>query len=375
MAISDHLRLHAANYFPEFRGAPVAVRCVRSQIRDVTEIHHYVLSSAGYSQKVIVKIALVTPRRRYDRTLESEHLDSAAHVEAEPLHEYEYRALLAIDDFFSRKGDPRFGTIRPLDCISSERALVLENRDEPTLMNEVLRYHRLRSALSPPQLEEGFHNTGEWLRCFHAFDHVAHQLVSMTTRDQLNASIKEMINRLAEREGLQRGIRRRFLASVLKTTEQLAQSVLPEQLPTVLAHGDFGPHNVFVDSSGNVIVFDTMGRTRMAPYRDIAYFLFVLKSRSTENYWRRMFYGSERVIAYENAFLAGYFQEENIPIVAIRLFEIHAALHRWLARAESQERAAGMWKAVKKARMALRERTFMAYIQRLLQDASEAADI
>src|SRR6266540_3132635 len=213
----------------------------------------------------------------------------------------------------------------------------MESVARPTLRKVLQRSHRLNHPFRPPQLEGTFRNVGAWLRCFHGLPAIDELKERMAGREEYLSSIRESCRVLMKSR-----IARRFLRKVLSLTETGARDVLPERFPLVLGHVDYGPHNIFVSPGGQVTVIDTLANRRVPMYKDLAYFLLLVKSMPIRSYSLGTLIDGAAVASWERAFLSGYFGQATVPLQAIRLFEIEACLRKWAERASTCRQSAGL---------------------------------
>ena len=348
-AITSHLREKGREYFPAIGKDALRVEPEGVHTRDVTRIHLFRLRTDGLERRVVVKVWLED--------------DATGEPGDKPAHEREFATLRTLERVFGQGDDPRFGAVRALDCIPGERAVVMVRRDEPTLLARLLSAHRARGASGRDALVASFHSVGAWLQRFHELEPFQLERFLYTTREELVEAVSE----LTAPPGATRA-QRELLQSLGQEVDRVARDVLPSQLELVLSHADFGPQNVFVGEPGRVIIFDTLGTTRMPRQRDLAYFLFVLRSLTVDHYARGAFYSRPWIDRCAQQFLAGYHGGEDVPLDAIRLFEVHSLLSKWHAGAESQKRAKGLRNLVKSGRMFVKARAFERYGARLLED-------
>ena len=244
--------------------------------------------------------------------------------------------------------------------------MIMLRHPHPTLEQQL--YRETAGGAASPATLAGMRHAGAWLRQLHGLRPVNPQRVEGGTRAELTAAVAEHLAALRQPRG------QRDAAAVRSAAERAATD-LPATWPTVVSHGDFGPHNVFVDERGAVAGFDTVLRTWMPRYRDLARFLMVLNSRTLHHHRRRGRITADRVAACEGAFLDGYADEdrgggddaEPLSVTAVRLFELEAVLRKWRAGIDSQERAGFAWRAAKRLRMVLRGRALRSYVRGLVE--------
>jgi CelD/BcsL family acetyltransferase involved in cellulose biosynthesis len=248
------------------------------------------------------------------------------------------------------------------DLLPEHAAVIMESVARPTLLKVLQRSHRLKHPFRPPKLEGTFRNVGAWLRCFHGLPTVEELKERMAGREEFVSSIRESCQVLMKAR-----IARRFLRDVLSLVEAGA-SDLPERFPLVLGHVDYGPHNIFVSPGGQVTVIDTLANRRVPMYKDLAYFLFLVKAMPIRSYSLGTLISGETVASWERAFLSGYFGGAAVPLQAIRLFEIEASLRKWAERASTLRHSTGLKMLAKRLRMLVRNMFYRRHVEALLAD-------
>jgi hypothetical protein len=89
-----------------------------------------------------------------------------------------------------------------------------------------------------------------------------------------------------------------------------------------------------------------LGRFSTAIYEDLGYLLADLKCNPMHSAAWAVRVGRRRISAFELAFLAGYFEGEEVPTRAVALYEVKALLERWASLTVRRELAAGVRKHV-----------------------------
>ena len=188
-------------------------------------------------------------------------------------HLLEYRALVAIQCYFERLADRRFGTVKPLTYLPDLSALLMEEVKTPNLNTLFGRTNRLQGPLSSLDLRDAFCNSGAWLRYYHTLPKDHDVQVRHATRDAFVDSITKYVSylgRVLHKEA--------FLHKHGHTIIAQAKRVLPPALPLGLGHGDYAMRNILVSADSRVTVIDTLSRWRVPIYEDIGYFLLRLKA-------------------------------------------------------------------------------------------------
>lgn len=336
LAVEQHLREHAGHYFTEFDRRPVEVRLVDEQIRPASRFYRYHVSAGDLQHSVLIKM----PPPVSNRQPAAEQANDAADrprmtstTDATIKHLLEYRALVAIQCYFERLADCRFGAVKPLTYLPDLSALLMEEVKTPNLNTLFGRTNRLQGPLSSLDLRAAFCNSGAWLRYYHTLPKDHDVQVRHATRDAFNDSITKYVSylgRVLHQEAFFKEFGARTIAQ--------ARRVLPPALPLGLGHGDYAMRNILVSADNQVTVIDTLSRWRVPIYEDIGYFLLRLKANRMQVFSLGYAMDPALTAEYERQFLEGYFGNERVPIEAVRLFEIQALLDNWAAQVASFQR-------------------------------------
>jgi aminoglycoside phosphotransferase (APT) family kinase protein len=357
-ALLRHLGENARHYFPDLDAQSVRVELVGSRAGAASSLLRFRIRAGARDRLVVVKqpAPAPSPARGRRRARVAPALDPATSFESERA------ALRAIGEHFTSLGDPRFGSVGLLDFLPETRALVMEERDAPSLRDLLARSHRLRHPRGARALEAALRNTGAWLRAYHALPPLAHTRVRHAERGDFVASVRRLCGFVAERVA-----GAALLDGIAACVAAAARTALPPRLPLGTAHGDLAPRNVLVDESGRVTVLDTRAAWRAPVYEDLAYFLTALRTSRAQAYSLGLALGPTALARYEEAFLCGYFGAERVPLASIRLFEIEALLDRWAARASEGEVQVG-------AAAALRRWSLQRLLRREVASAAARVD-
>jgi Ser/Thr protein kinase RdoA (MazF antagonist) len=278
---------------------------------------------------------------------------------------FEYAALAAIHENFSRLGDQRFGAVRPLAVLPGERTILMEELHSVSLARMLSWRRRMASSQHPRRLSEAFRHAGAWLRQYHALPPLSHTRPRHAEREEFIDSVQRVGIYLAEATGHQAP-----LDQVTNRVSGLARSALPSQLPLGLAHTDFAPRNVLVNSAGGVAAIDTLGRWQAPLYEDVGYFLVGLQTAEVQIYSQGWWLTQRPLQQFEAAFLEGYFESCPVPRQAVRLFEIQSLLYRWAAIVHGSQRSAGLRRLVKRCRLVAQNCFMLRHLRRLLKQCS-----
>jgi hypothetical protein len=277
----------------------------------------------------------------------------------------EFSTLAAIHEHFERLGDRRFCTVRPLAVLPVERTIVMEESRSVSLARLLKRCHRLAISQQPLELRNAFRYAGAWLRRYHGLSLLSHTRPRHADRKEFIDSVRRVGFFLAGAVGHDE-----FLRAVIDRVSVLARAALPSQLPLGLAHTDFAPRNVLVDSAGSVAAIDTLGRWQAPLYEDIGYFLVALQTGEVQMYSQGLWLTEALLQEFETAFLDGYFESARLPRQAVRLFEVQSLLYRWAAIAHGSQKSAGIRRLVKRCRLVAQNSFLLHHLRRLVKQLS-----
>jgi len=363
--MTDYLAGRAAEYFPDLSGAPTVVRLRRAAEREKSAVYEIDLRGNGRRRSVIVKRCGKTTGQRQDAPADDRpRIGSSTRLEN--LWQFERATLFAIQEHLDAVGDPHFGAVRLLDVLPDYGAIVLERLECPTLRTLLIRTGWRRGSRASAELGAALRNAGGWLRAFQQIPPLEHTRPRFTRRTELLDSIGEFADDL-ERAGAGRLVR-----SIVSQTHAVARSILPEELPTGLGHGDFAPRNVLVGSGDRVFVIDTVGKWSWPVYQDLAYFLTAMKTVGPQIYSNGLLFSDAVMAAFEAEFLRGYYAEESPPLAVIRLFEIQCLLARWCSAVYRHARASGTKKLARALDLRLRARYYGRALERAVAGLDEA---
>jgi aminoglycoside phosphotransferase (APT) family kinase protein len=336
--LDAHLRAHAVDYFSDLAGAPLSVVLLGAQVRPFSQLYEFALVAGARERRVLIKTAVSDPGPQKLGSAVADPARQDARSEARPRLAppcdpalscvVEHAALSAIERHFASLGDPRFGAIRVLALLSEPQAVLMERLDQSSLRALLMPSVRLRSPASLEHLDTAFHNAGAWLRSYHSMPDTQHTPARHATRTEF----LDFIDRVSAYLGEQMHSASFFHRLAGATAFEAAQ-VLPDKLPLGLSHGDYALRNVLVGADAGVTLCDTRSRWRTAVFEDIGYFLVSLKHGWPQLYTRGLVLRPDRLAGHERQFLDGYFQGGDVPVRAVRLYEIMALLDRTAALA------------------------------------------
>ena len=362
--MTGYLDGKAAEYFPDLSGARTVVRLRRADERELSAVYVLDLEGNGHRHPIIVK-RCGKPTDEQQEAPSSDRPRIGAWTPPEKLWQFEQATLSAIWEHFDAVGDPHLGAVRLLDVLPDYGAIVLERLECPTLRTLLMRTGWWRGSPASAELGAALRNAGAWLRAFQQIPPLEHTRPRFTRRTELLDSIEEFAGDL-ERAGAGGVVR-----SIVSPTQAVARSILPEELPTGLGHGDFAPRNVLVGTDHRVFIIDTVGKWSWPVYQDIAYFLTAMKTIGPQIFSSGLLFSDAAMAAFEAEFLRGYYGEETPPLAVIRLFEIQCLLARWCSAVDRYARASGAKKITKQLELRLRARHYRRILDRAVADLDE----
>jgi hypothetical protein len=364
----DHIREHATQYFTDFESAQVEVQFKEKQERPSSVLYQFMVRNAVQNHAILVKVPL------FHRLSESA-ADTASfykprlfpRTEQGDTHKLEYMALSTIYEYFSGLDEEQLGTVRVLDYLPEYHAILVEASRDPNLRRLFLERSRFHITSKPRDLNLPFHNTGRWLRLYHEMSKDDDVKTRDAHRDDYIAAVVKLTDYLAIAQG-----NRPFFQNIATILETSAQRILPEKLPLGLGHGDFAMRNILVGANGRIVVIDTFAKWRVPIYEDIGYFLRGLKMSAPQVISQGLAFRSAQLMAYEQAFLEGYFVQSPIPYPAIRLYEILALLDKWSSVITNYHRGGAKLKRFGGVKAALTSRYFKRSAKHLLKEIAES---
>jgi hypothetical protein len=257
----DLLHRKASLYFPAIRGEAEITLIERSD-RPASRLFRFTLRGVHRSESVIVKVPL-------ERCAPASRPRMVSPASARTKFLLEHSALTDIHRHFERLCDPRFSSVRPLDVLADERAIILEHLPSTNLRDLLFAPRRLLA--NGRRLDETFGRAGAWLREFHSLRTTVPLTKRSTTREDLVEFSSRCAGFLAQRVPYGRFLERAVGAMVR------AARALPDTFPIAPSHGDFALRNVLVRPDASVAVIDTLARFEAPIYEDLATFLFSLR--------------------------------------------------------------------------------------------------
>jgi hypothetical protein len=250
---------------------------------------------------------------------------------AAELTRFEYTGLQTIAALFG-DDDPRFATVRPLAHLPEHSAILMDYDRTPSLHRGLLaesrlnriRHPRRRLSLNPAS----WSNAGAWLRRFHDESPTAGLAVRQDTRE----AVRERFDAYAGYFGDVRAMTDAH--DLARRGADLTSSLVPDQLPMAVGHGDFAPRNLFADGAGRVTVIDPMPRWVVPRLEDLGRFLIALRMLGLQLHSHGAAYSADWVDQREQEFVTGYYGDDPIPTSLLRCYEALILLDKWSALVE-----------------------------------------
>lgn len=352
--LADHLQCHAGNYFPAMAGKQVTVALARIHLRRYSRGYEFDLTGGAVRHGIFVKVPIATAAQQMlAQDTPATVADRPRLVPMLPIDQeakYELDGLAAMGEHFATIDDRRIGAPRLLDTLP-DGAIVVEAIRLPTLSQRMREVRRWKLQPGRTNLCEAFENTGRWLHAFHHMPSPTNAAERISTRDALLELFGEFGDYLGRT-----GVNGRFLHKLNAEVVRRAEQCLPATFELVLGHADFGLHNVFASAAGRAIGFDTLAFWRTSPLEDIAYFLTLLEYPPPLFLPRAIACRPRWIAELREAFLRGYFGEEQIPRAELQLYEILIAMEKWTSAVHGTRRAHGVAAWAKRGRLVVQQR-------------------
>ena len=365
--VGELLCSRASTYYPaEGPDAAWEADLIHEQRRSNSEVYEFRLRGPCVERRVIVKVPF-TPRMFSSATrVEGRDRPRVSPAPDPTLKgQHEYAALHSIYDHFSKLGDPSFGVIRPLDLLPPRHIMVMEKGPDKNLSYYVRLANRVQGRFLRFPLPAALRLSGRWLREFHQLNPLGHCSDRTLLREDFTADCSRFWQYLVGPKGRDNSVsqlERRFSSACGRH--------LPEKFPIGVTHGDYAPRNILLVPDC-VTGFDTQARWRAPIYEDIAHFLVALNASGPQVSSRGLLYSQRTIRELESAFLAGYFEQQEVPLAAIRLFECQRLLEWWTSLTFRYRHSSGLRKYAKWSRAVLWQPYLKSYLERALRDIEQ----
>lgn len=244
----------------------------------------------------------------------------------------EYDGLRSIHTLVG-DADPMFGSVRPLDHLEQEDAILMEYVHAPTLRRRLLAQNRVwsRRPFRAPDPWDPWRRAGAWLRVFqHATPHGARP-ARQSTREDVLERFDAYSSYLAQRLGT------RF-ADLGTRGSELAAGVLPDQLTLAVAHGDFAPRNVFVGQDDRLTVFDPLPRWLVPAHEDLGRMLVSVRLLGLQVHTHGRAFSEATLQRVEREVIHGYAGERPVQMAELRCYELMVLFDKWSALLDAADR-------------------------------------
>ena len=255
--------------------------------------------------------------------------------------EREAEALRRIETMVDRAADSHLFAVRVLPIPTEGDAVFLAHVPHPTLA-DLLRHRR--DAADEDRVLAACRGAGTWLRLLHETSVGPQQGSLLGTREELREVSTALLDHVSSRVSPS-------AATFAPALRRLVDHV-PESLALRPAHADFAAHNVFVDESAAVAVFDTALDWCMPPHYDLAYFSVMLDFADLRR--SRPHVRARPTADLRAALLDGYGPLAP-PEAELRAFEAAIILEKWSNLSDGR-RGPVVRRAAKAARSALLQR-------------------
>jgi hypothetical protein len=311
---ASHLSANAVRFFPELNHRTTKVRTLRSAIRRKTSLFEFEASDGELRKQVIYKIACTldestrkSPAENRPRLFPS--LDPAGSGLRE------FRALKSIEHHFAELQDDRFGSIKVLELLESPYVIAMEKCADVSLKAMLKKSTRFHNRTDTGAMNSAIVNAGAWLREFHQIPELAHTKSRHADRLGFGDAVQLFTDVLIQTPG-----NALFFQSIREKMDTVALRALPRELPCATAHGDFAPRNILVGENARVTGLDTQRRWKSPIYEDLAYFLMSVKLPALQVRSQGSLFSQRQLNHWE-----------NVPTVAVRLYELLLTLEWWAA--------------------------------------------
>jgi hypothetical protein len=323
----DHVRSNASLYFPDLRSRP-EVALIQQSVRPASQLYRFEVRSGPRVEALLVKVPLM--RATLDSGPAGGRPRMVLPASAETKFLLEHSALLDIHRHFSWLADRRFATVRPLDKLLAERAIILEHVPSTNLRDLLYGARHLLTRPSPGLIYT-LERAGAWLRTFHSIETTLPPAERGATREDLIGFVERCGEYLARR--VPDGV---FVERAVAAIVRAAEEHLPTNVPVCTSHGDFALRNILVRPDSRIAVIDTLARFRAPAYEDLATLLHSVRCARTQLVTFGLARQRGLLDRLEVAFLSGYGGDVAIDMPALRVFELQSTLDSWAAAVARQ---------------------------------------
>jgi hypothetical protein len=323
----QHIQAYASSYFPQWAEMDIRVELIGEKSLYHSKFYRFIISADDEQKFVLAKVYFnVNAQNRQDNYDENRPRISSK-TDPDLKVQYQYEALTAIHNHFSSLKDPRFGTVRVLDFILRQKAIIMEEVQGLTLKQLIFKTSRLQPTPVRAVIDSAFQHTGAWLREYHMSTKQNYTKGVLSYRDEYIRNLYKFTDFLSERLS-----EKPYFKKLTTFVVRLSLNTLPEKFPLGLRHGDFALRNIIVGPENRVTGIDTLSKENTAIYEDIAYFLVSLQIIKIQVFSIGIAINPKKLRVYKKQFLKGYFGLDPIPRIEIYLFEILVLLETWCSK-------------------------------------------
>jgi hypothetical protein len=363
-AIEQHVADHAARWFPdEHVSSTVRVRQLSSRPKSLLYAVH--LGDVTQPPRVLAKVRRGSPSPA--RGAGGRPRLSDEPVTLSELTHLEFTGLQRIHGIFGPT-DPEFATLRPLDHLPEQNAILMDFVQAPTLRRRLVEQSRLarrRSRSGRQDVGPAWQRAGAWLRTFQGSMPPQGLPARQSTRD-------EVVDRFEAYDEFLRGrLGRRSAGDLGKRGAEIAVDVLSQRLPMAVGHGDYAPRNVFLGSDGRLTVFDPLPRWVVPRHEDLCRFLVGTRLLGLQLHTHGLAYAQQEVERRELEVIRGYGAVDDTSLAQLRCYELLILLDKWSALVDASP---GGWRSrVRTASIELASGYVRGQARQLLALAGSAA--
>lgn len=323
-SLLKHIEVHASVYFPEFTNSDVYVELLSEKPHVNSIFYRFGINAGAVNKSVLAKVPIHSTGAKNEAIFDRYRPRISPLPDTDLIIVLQYEALAAIHKYFSSLNDPRFGSIRVLDFIPDQQAIIMEEFQGVTLRQLFIESSRLHLLSARNDINSLFQNAGAWLHAYHESANQNSKGVLQSRCEDFIRTISKFVNFLSERVG-----GKPYLNQVAEIAARQAIQTLPVALPLGLRHGDFALRNLIIGADNRLAGIDTLANWHSAIYEDIAYFFISLKTIKLQVLTQGLAFSAKKLKECENKFLIGYFNRKQIPQKEILLFEVLLWLERW----------------------------------------------
>ncbi|HEV2797336.1 MAG TPA: hypothetical protein VGV65_06915, partial [Nocardioides sp.] len=151
----------------------------------------------------------------------------------------------------------------------------------------------------------------------------------------------------------------------------LTAAVFPDELPLAPGHGDFVANNVFTGQASRITGFDPLPLWQVPRYQDLATLAVGIRILPLQAATQGLALPREQLDRYEGALLDGYFASDDVPLRAVRAYQLLVLLDRWADLVSKQVHGGAARRRLRDARVRLATRHCHSEADRLLSQLTD----